>query len=282
MAELTLYLLRHGESLANVERVFAARKIDPPLSDTGIQQITMQAKSLRDLILNSRLEFSALYASPLLRAKHTAEIVSQWCGLKPLFSDDLMEVDVGVLDGEDQGDVVKWAMYENVMKKWEQGLHNVGFQGGESLNDIECRFRRFLEELENKRPEWERESRFSGSRKAGTPAEPRDETQNRIKRGSPREIIAIEHGCSKSYISRGENILVVGHCLLFMAVIWLFCENHGPTLEDGHMGRGHLSIIRNNPLAPFIKGDNNDRFRLLKFNIPPETSAKGISHKYSR
>jgi hypothetical protein len=27
--------------------------------------------------------------------------------------------------------------------------------------------------------------------------------------GSPREIIAIEHGCSKSYISRGEGMVVI-------------------------------------------------------------------------
>jgi len=230
-----------------VERVFAARKIDPPLSDRGIQQITMQAKSLRDLSLNSQFEFSALYASPLLRAKHTADIVSQWCGLEPIFSEDLMEVDVGVLDGENQEDPVKWAMYENVMKKWEQGLHDVGFQGGESLNDIECRFRRFLRRVgiahPTERPEWER----------AAPAEPGDETQNRIE--------------------RSENIMVVGHCLLFMAVIWLFCENHGPTLEDGHMGRGHLSIIKNNPLPPFSE-DTYDRFRILKFNISPEESVK--------
>ena len=226
MADLTLYLLRHGESVANVERVFAARGIDPPLSDTGIQQVTMQAKSLRELSLNSQFEFSALYASPLLRTRHTAEIVCQWCGLEPIFSDDLMELDVGVLDGESQDEPVKWAMYEEVIKKWDKGLHNVGFQGGETLNDIESRFSRFLEELENKRPE------------------PKKEARNEIK--------------------RSERILVVGHCLLFMAVIWLFCENHGPTIEDGHMGRGHLSII----------SKNNDRFRLLKFNISPETLAK--------
>lgn len=238
MLELTLYLLRHGESVANVERVFAARKIDPPLSDIGIQQITMQAKSLSgrtrlppsDLSLNSQFEFSALYASPLLRARHTAEIVSQWCGLEPIFSEDLMEVDVGILDGENQGDAVKWAMYEEVIKKWEQGLHNVGFQCGETLNDIEYRFGRFLEQLENRR------------------------------QGQKGEV--------RNGIERSENILVVGHCLLFMAVIWLFCENHGSTLEDGHMGRGHLSVIKK----------NNDRFRILKFNISPEISAKDIFH----
>jgi len=220
MTHLTLYLLRHGESVANVERVFAAKKIDPPLSDTGIQQITMQAKSLKNLSLNSHFEFSALYASPLLRARHTANIVGQCCGLEPIFSDDLMEINVGILDGEDQEDAVKWAMYEGVIEKWNQGLYNVSFQAGESLNDVGTRFSRFLQELEDKQ--------------------------------------------SESSGEGNENILVVGHCLLFMAVIWLFCENHGHTLEDGHMGRGHLSII----------SKSNDRFRLLKFNISPEKSAK--------
>ena len=230
MSHLTLYLLRHGESVANVERVFAAKKIDPPLSDTGIQQAKMQAQSLRSLSLNSNFEFSALYASPLLRARHTANIVGQCCGLEPIFSDDLMEIDVGILDGEDQEDPVKWAMYEGVIEKWNQGLYDVSFQAGESLSDVRTRFSRFLQGLEDKQ--------------------------------------------SESNGEEDENILVVGHCLLFMAVIRLFCkkqrttssyrENHGPTLEDGHMGRGHLSII----------SKNNDKFRLVKFNISPETLAK--------
>ncbi|MFQ6039609.1 MAG: histidine phosphatase family protein [Candidatus Poribacteria bacterium] len=260
---LTLYLLRHGESVANVERIFAARKIDPPLSDLGIQQATMQAKSLRKLSSSSQFEFKALYASPLRRAKHTAEIVGEWCGLEPIFSEDLMEVDVGVLDGESQEDDVKWEMYERVIKKWEQGLHHISFQGGESLNDIEFRFGRFLKVLENKRTK---------------PAAGRSE--------AVREDWGFLPSLARSHI------LVVGHCLLFMAVIWLFCrkpklretkqtrpeyqtycENHTSMLEDWHMGRGHLSII----------SKDNDKFRLIKFNLSPEeTSTQNILSKNVR
>ena len=203
MADLTLYLLRHGESVANVENVFAARKVDLPLSDVGIQQVTMQVELLKTI------EFSAMYSSPLLRARQTAEIVSQQCGLEVTFSEALREVDVGILDGESQDAPQQWAVHEEIIKKWEQGLASIGFPGGETLNDIEDRFRGFLDGLEGK-----------GQRR----------------------------------------ILVVGHCLFFMAVIWLFCENHGRTLEDGHMGRAHLSIIRK----------SGDRFRMLKFNISPE------------
>lgn len=96
MADLTLYLLRHGESVANVRRVFAARKVDPPLTDMGIQQVTRQAESLK------AIELSAMYASPLLRASQTAEILSQRCGLEVTFSDALREVDVGILDAKSQ------------------------------------------------------------------------------------------------------------------------------------------------------------------------------------
>jgi probable phosphoglycerate mutase len=205
IGDLTLYLLRHGESVANVSRIFAAKKIDPPLSEIGIQQAKMQAESLKNL------EFSAMYSSPLLRARQTAEIISQRCGPESNFFDALLEVDVGILDGEDQNEPQKYTIYEEVIKKWEQGHANVGFPGGETLNDIENRFRSFLDVLESKQE---------------------------------------------------KCVLVVGHCLLFMAVIWLFCENHGPKFEDGHMGRGHLSVI----------SKNGGKFRLLKFNISPGTS----------
>jgi broad specificity phosphatase PhoE len=203
MTDLTLYLLRHGESVANVDRVFAARRIDPPLSDIGVRQAKMQAQSLK------ATEFSAMYASPLLRSRQTAEIVSQHCGLEPIFSDALYEANVGILDGEDQNDPHNWSACEGVVRKWERGLTHVNFPGGESLNDIGDRFRSFLNGLEGEQQ---------------------------------------------------KPILIVGHSLLFMAVIWLFCEDHGHRFEDGHMGRGHLSVI----------SGSGDRFLILKFNIPPK------------
>ena len=94
VTSLTLYLLRHGESWANVDRVFAIRKVNLPRSDAGIHQVTMQAESLKVI------EFSAMYTSPLLRTWQTAEIVSRHCRLEPVFSDALYEVNVGILDGE--------------------------------------------------------------------------------------------------------------------------------------------------------------------------------------
>ena len=203
MTELTLYLLRHGESEANVDRVFASFKVNPALSDAGVQQATMQAKSLEEI------EFSAMYVSPLLRTRQTAGIVGKQRGLESILSEYIHEVNVGDLDGKDQNDPNNWETFTGVIRKWGQGFSDFGFPNGETLNDVGKRFSKFLDELKGKHQ---------------------------------------------------KPVLVVGHCVLFMAVFWLFCENHAPEFEAGRMEYGHLSVI----------SGNSDGFRILKFNIPPD------------
>ena len=51
MAEQTsqltrLYLVRHGQSVANVTWEFSYRRVDPPLTDLGIQQAQITAEHL--------------------------------------------------------------------------------------------------------------------------------------------------------------------------------------------------------------------------------------------
>jgi broad specificity phosphatase PhoE len=185
--DLSLYLLRHGESVANVERVFAARKVDPALSEAGRRQVRGQIGMLRGV------RFDACYASPLLRTRQSAAILSEALGLRFVEADALREVDVGRLDGQPQADARNRAVYEDVVQSWEQGLASAAFPGGESLDDVRARFAGLLGDLA-RRPE--------------------------------------------------RSVLLVGHCLLFMCVIWLFAGSHGPTFESGHMGRGALSVLR--------------------------------------
>ena len=61
MSELTLYLLRHGESEANIAHIFAGRTIDPALTAVGRGQARLQGMALRDV------PFQAIYASTLRR-----------------------------------------------------------------------------------------------------------------------------------------------------------------------------------------------------------------------
>ena len=207
LKDLRLYLMRHGESTANLENVFASHRIDVPLSDNGTQQVEEAAKWLKSFPI------SVAYASPLLRAKQTAEIVCTGLSLTPIFSDLLVEVDVGGLEGKSQATPENGTAFDRIMKLWERGLRQEGFDGGETLLQVETRLSELLDKVE-------------------------------------------EHGSG--------HVLLVGHCLLFMAFIWLFCENHGPTLESGHMGRARLSILRR----------TNKMYRLEKFDLAPPTQNK--------
>jgi broad specificity phosphatase PhoE len=71
---MRLLLIRHGESIANAEGRLQGH-LDIPLSDRGRRQAELLAATLEPLGV------AALYASPLLRAKGTAEIIGAQLGL---------------------------------------------------------------------------------------------------------------------------------------------------------------------------------------------------------
>lgn len=60
-----IYIVRHGESIANLERR-AAGFTDTPLSELGIRQANVTAEALKDV------HFDAIYSSDLSRAYNTA------------------------------------------------------------------------------------------------------------------------------------------------------------------------------------------------------------------
>jgi broad specificity phosphatase PhoE len=90
-----MYLLRHGATDNNVARPprLQGRRTDPPLSDAGRRQAQAAAALLADY------EFSAVYASPLLRSRQTAEIIAAPHQLAVRQESGLIEVDVGDWEG---------------------------------------------------------------------------------------------------------------------------------------------------------------------------------------
>jgi probable phosphoglycerate mutase len=109
---MIIYLLRHGESESNSNSIFAAKKVDLPLTQLGIQQAVLQARRLKNA------GFVEIFSSPLLRARHTAEIVGRSCGISSVIADELSEVDVGLLDGKNMEDPHNWGIWEKVLGKW--------------------------------------------------------------------------------------------------------------------------------------------------------------------
>jgi probable phosphoglycerate mutase len=204
MSELTLYLLRHGESEANVAHIFGGRAIDPALTAVGRGQARLQGMALRDV------PFQAIYASTLRRAQETAVIVGQALGLRPALTNDLREADLGRLDGRCYDDGVLWSIFEDVLARWQVREYGAGFPDGETLQDLQVRLARFL--------------------------------------------AALPH--------TGGPILLVGHEVVFMAAIWLFCRNPGTSLLDWRLRHGGLAVMSRNG-AP--------GFRLDHFDIGPES-----------
>jgi uncharacterized phosphatase len=88
---MTIWFLRHGQSLANLEARFAGRRDDSPLTELGRSQALVAAAALPSGI-------SWIVCSPLRRATETAALVRHELNIKN-------EVDVdGRLAGHDMGD----------------------------------------------------------------------------------------------------------------------------------------------------------------------------------
>ena len=75
---MRLTFVRHGESEANVQKVYWNAPQGYGLTDKGVQQ----AAALAELL--AERPYSNLYSSPVLRAVQTAQIVGRRLGLAPL------------------------------------------------------------------------------------------------------------------------------------------------------------------------------------------------------
>lgn len=67
---MTLYFLRHGQSLANIQGNFAGQRDNSPLTELGIQQ----AKDAGKMWNEKGISLDKIISSPLIRARKTAEI----------------------------------------------------------------------------------------------------------------------------------------------------------------------------------------------------------------
>ncbi|MFZ1154294.1 MAG: histidine phosphatase family protein [Solirubrobacteraceae bacterium] len=89
---IDIYLARHGQTAYNLERRFQGH-LPVPLDDTGRTQAADLAE--RASAGAGGTPFAALWCSPLLRARETADIVAKRIGLEPREEPRMMETDAG-------------------------------------------------------------------------------------------------------------------------------------------------------------------------------------------
>ncbi len=93
MATATLAIVRHGETQANLEGRWHGHT-DTPLSERGERQ----AQRAGDAVA-AGAPLDAIYASPLLRARHTAEAIGRATGVAVEVDDALREYGIGRFEG---------------------------------------------------------------------------------------------------------------------------------------------------------------------------------------
>ncbi len=131
-----LFMVRHGESQANLEQRFTHHD-DEPLTPLGVEQAEARG---RELLPHCRPE--AMYASPFHRAVHTAEEVGRPFSLKPELRADLREQSFGDFQGRSYADFVPLAQDVSPLDRWD-----LAAPGGESLRQVAERAGRVLNQI---------------------------------------------------------------------------------------------------------------------------------------
>ncbi len=122
-----ILLIRHGETAWNLAGRQQGR-IDIPLSETG----RVQARALADRLRSTPL--ARAVASPLLRARQTAEAVLEGRTLPLTLDPDLKEMDHGQWEGLLQEDIQ--ARFPEDLRGWRQSPHLTRPTGGEGFAEV--------------------------------------------------------------------------------------------------------------------------------------------------
>ncbi len=139
MTPARVYLARHGRTAYNREGRFQGQQ-QVPLDDTGRAQAAELAERA------AGYGFRALWCSPLLRARETADIVSRRIGVEPQEDQRLMETDAG--DWTDLTFVEVRAQAPERFDAFAAADPGFAFPGGESFAEQELRVSAALGDVE--------------------------------------------------------------------------------------------------------------------------------------
>jgi 2,3-bisphosphoglycerate-dependent phosphoglycerate mutase len=119
--------IRHGETDWNVEKRIQGQ-IDTPLNDTGRRQALAMAFNA------AHHPFSAIYSSDLIRARDTANMLADKCGLEIIKLPQLRERHFGIFQGltAKEGAI----QFPAAHAQYQARDPNYDFESGESLHNL--------------------------------------------------------------------------------------------------------------------------------------------------
>jgi broad specificity phosphatase PhoE len=152
----TLWIVRHGESTANIARRraelensltidFTGREMDIPLSEIGVEHSIAVGR----WFASQAEKPTVVFASPYLRTFETARFIAEHAGIKDaeIFHDErIREREFGIFDRLTwRGSVEKYP--DEMAKREEIGKFYYRPPGGESWCDVALRVRNFWRDL---------------------------------------------------------------------------------------------------------------------------------------
>ena len=131
-------IVRHGQSEANIEKIYAAH-INTPLSALGRKQAELVGEYLKDTPID------AIYASDLQRAMDTAAPTAKSHGLEVIGRKELREIFGGEWEGRKFDDLIK--EYPEEYGLWLSDVGKSRATGGESMAEVSARMNGELDRI---------------------------------------------------------------------------------------------------------------------------------------
>ncbi len=138
----TIYLVRHGKTEWNEKRLIQGHT-DIPLNRKGELEIKSLIKELKGI------KFDKAYASDLLRARKTAELIAIEHKLEIEVSKDLRERNYAHLEGKDKSELKEIDEKIALLSKKEQFIYK-HHPKIESIKEVMDRFLNHLKQIANK------------------------------------------------------------------------------------------------------------------------------------
>ena len=139
MGKLRVFVIRHGESTWVRERRFAGSR-DVPLTDTGRRQCAAVARAL------AATGVAAIYASPLERARASAEVIAEPHRLPVRIVPAFAEIAFGAWEGLTRDEIR--ARFPEGWEQWRSAPHLCAPLGGETVSKVAERVGAGLTELQ--------------------------------------------------------------------------------------------------------------------------------------
>lgn len=139
-----IYLIRHGQSQANIDKRFSGIT-DVELSPLGLVQAKKAGEKLKGK------EIHRIYTSPLIRAKTTAEIIADEIAFNKkdiIVENCLTEVNFGIFENLTWEEILD--QYAEESENWILFKHKYKFPKGESYDDIILRISDFFDNVPDK------------------------------------------------------------------------------------------------------------------------------------